>query len=141
MNPYEQTVATTRGGTQQLATNKVLRNTYALLAMTLLFSAAAAGVSMVMNVSPGISLMCSVAALVLLWFVVPRTANSAAGLGVAPGTRRLAAAWMDTGRLVPLFGIVAPSPFAYYAVTDRGGQARPVVVDFIDWLLAAVATP
>lgn len=82
MNPYEQTVATTRGGTQQLATNKVLRNTYALLAMTLLFSAAAAGVSMVMNVSPGISLMCSVAALVLLWFVVPRTANSAAGLGV-----------------------------------------------------------
>jgi DNA-binding transcriptional LysR family regulator len=66
---------------------------------------------------------------------------AAAGLGVAPGTRRLAAAWMDTGRLVPLFGIAAPSPFAYYAVTDRGGQSRPVVVDFIDWLLAAVATP
>ena len=32
-----------------LATNKVLRNTYMLLSMTLLFSAAMAGVSMAIN--------------------------------------------------------------------------------------------
>ena len=32
-----------------LATNKVLRNTYALLSMTLLFSAVTAGISMAMN--------------------------------------------------------------------------------------------
>lgn len=35
-----------------LATNKVLRNTYALLAMTLLFSAAMAGVAMATNAPP-----------------------------------------------------------------------------------------
>ncbi len=83
MNPYQQSVATTRGGAQLAAdTNKVLRNTYALLAMTLLFSAVTAGVSMALNVSPMVSLLCSVGALGLLWFVVPRTADSAAGLGV-----------------------------------------------------------
>ena len=35
-----------------LSTNKVLRNTYFLLSLTLLFSAAVAGVAMVMNVPP-----------------------------------------------------------------------------------------
>ena len=63
-------------------TNKVLRNTYMLLSMTLLFSAAMAGVSMAMNVPYGVSLVTSLAAIGLLWFVVPRTANSGAGIGV-----------------------------------------------------------
>jgi modulator of FtsH protease len=66
-------------------TNKVLRNTYMLLSMTLLFSAAMAGVSMAMNVPYGISLVTSLVALGLLWFVVPRTANSSAGIGVVFG--------------------------------------------------------
>lgn len=65
-----------------LATNKVIRNTYILLSMTLLFSALMAMVSMMAHVGHGASLMSSVGALVLLWFVLPRTANSAAGLGV-----------------------------------------------------------
>lgn len=59
---------------------KVLRNTYMLLAMTLLFSAAMAGVSMAMAVPYGASLITSLVALALLWFVVPRTANSGAGI-------------------------------------------------------------
>jgi modulator of FtsH protease len=63
-------------------TNKVLRNTYMLLSMTLLFSAAMAGVAMAMNVPYGVSLVTSLAALGLLWFAVPRTANSGAGIGV-----------------------------------------------------------
>lgn len=63
-------------------TNKVLRNTYMLLAMTLLFSAATAGVSMAIAVPYGVSLITSLVALALLWFVLPRTANSAAGIGV-----------------------------------------------------------
>lgn len=63
-------------------TNKVLRNTYMLLSMTLLFSAAMAGVAMAMNVPYGVSLVTSLVALGLLWFVVPRTANSSAGIGV-----------------------------------------------------------
>lgn len=41
--------ATTRSEAGVLATNKVLRNTYLLLAMTLLFSAATAGLSMALN--------------------------------------------------------------------------------------------
>ena len=35
-----------------LATNKVLRNTYALLAMTLLFSGVTAGVAIALNAAP-----------------------------------------------------------------------------------------
>ena len=61
---------------------KVLRNTYMLLAMTLLFSAAMAGVSMAMAVPYGASLITSLIALALLWFAVPRTANSGAGIVV-----------------------------------------------------------
>lgn len=61
---------------------KVLRNTYLLLAMTLLFSALTAGVSMALAVPYGLSLASSLVALGLLWFAVPRTANSAAGIGV-----------------------------------------------------------
>ena len=72
--------APARTETSALAANKVLRNTYMLLSMTLLFSAAMAGVSMAINAPYGLSLVCSLVALGLLWFVVPRTANSAAGI-------------------------------------------------------------
>lgn len=73
--------ATTADG-QVVASNaqKVLRNTYMLLAMTLLFSSAMTGVSMVMGVPYGISLVASLVALALLWFVMPRTANSSMGI-------------------------------------------------------------
>ena len=64
------------------AAQKVLRNTYLLLSMTLLFSAAMAGVSMVVGAPYGLSLVCSLVAMGLLWFVVPRTANSEAGIWV-----------------------------------------------------------
>jgi FtsH-binding integral membrane protein len=41
---HEQVIALPRGGAESvLATHKVMRNTYALLAMTLLFSAVTAG--------------------------------------------------------------------------------------------------
>ncbi|HNA83634.1 MAG TPA: Bax inhibitor-1 family protein, partial [Thiobacillaceae bacterium] len=63
-------------------TNKVLRNTYMLLSLTLIFSAVMAGVSMSMAVPYGASLVASLIAMGLIWFVVPRTANSAAGIGV-----------------------------------------------------------
>lgn len=65
-----------------IESNKVLRNTYMLLAMTLLFSAVMAGVSMAIGAPYGASLITSIAALVLLWFVVPRTANSSMGIVV-----------------------------------------------------------
>ncbi|ALP53455.1 hypothetical protein Tel_10010 [Candidatus Tenderia electrophaga] len=64
------------------STNKVLRNTYMLLSMTLLFSALMAGVSMTMQMGPMAHLLSFVGSIVLIWFVLPRTANSAAGIGV-----------------------------------------------------------
>ncbi|HHM05041.1 MAG TPA: Bax inhibitor-1/YccA family protein [Gammaproteobacteria bacterium] len=83
MNPYQQPSVATADSA--LATNKLIRNTYSLLSMTLLFTAVMAGVAMVLQVSPMVSLLCSGGALILLWFVLPRTANSAAGLGVVFG--------------------------------------------------------
>ena len=43
------TLTASRSETATLANNKVIRNTYALLSMTLLFSALTAGVSMALN--------------------------------------------------------------------------------------------
>ena len=80
MATFDQTLQT--GAVRTETTNKLIRNTYTLLAITLVFSAAMAGLAMVVQVSPGVSLFCSLGALALLWFVLPRTANSAAGLGV-----------------------------------------------------------
>lgn len=65
-----------------LSTHKVLRSTYALLSVTLIFSALMAAVSTFLNIGYGASMACSVGALVLIWFVLPRTAESAAGIAV-----------------------------------------------------------
>ncbi len=75
-----QTVA--RTAESALATNKVLRNTYTLLSMTMLFSAAMAAVSVVAESGPGTYLLSVIGAFGLIWLVLPRTANSGAGLGV-----------------------------------------------------------
>jgi modulator of FtsH protease len=83
MSPYE--TVTTRSQDAVLATNKLIRNTYTLLSMTLLFSAVMASVSMFMNLGPMTNLLSTGGALVLIWFVLPRTANSAAGLAVVFG--------------------------------------------------------
>lgn len=65
--------------------NKVLRDTYKLLAMTLLFSALMAGVSMSIAMPPFMSLVTSIGALLLVWFVLPRTAHSTTGIFVVFG--------------------------------------------------------
>ncbi len=80
MNFNETAVARTAEAV--FATNKLIRNTYTLLSMTLIFSAVMAVASMAVNVGPMASLMCSVGAIALLWLVLPRTANSGAGIGV-----------------------------------------------------------
>ncbi len=65
-----------------LATNKVLRNTYMLLALTLLFSGLTAGISMMMNMPPMTYLISVIGGMVLAMFVLPRFANSSAGIGI-----------------------------------------------------------
>ena len=65
-----------------LSTNKVIRNTYTLLSMTLLFSALTATASVAMHMPPMTYLLSIGGAFLLMWLVLPKTANSAAGLGV-----------------------------------------------------------
>lgn len=65
-----------------LSQNKVLRQTYTLLSLTLLFSGAMAGLAMALGVPPGFSMISSIGGIVLLAFVLPRFAESAAGLGL-----------------------------------------------------------
>lgn len=62
-----------------VSTNKVLRNTYALLAMTLLFSAVTAGAAMAMGVERMNIFVFFIGAYGLM-FLVHKTANSAIGL-------------------------------------------------------------
>ncbi len=79
---YQNQSVAQRTADSVLSTNKVLRNTYMLLSMTLLFSAVMAFVGVSMQVSPGAALIADIVAIAMLWFVLPRTANSAAGIPV-----------------------------------------------------------
>jgi modulator of FtsH protease len=74
-----QQITATRSESQILATNKVLRNTYALLSMTLLFSAATAGIAMVMNLPPFNPILTLVGYFGLL-FATTKFSNSSLGL-------------------------------------------------------------
>ncbi len=89
--------------------NKVLRNTFTLLSMTLLFSAVMAGISMALNVSFMVSMGCSIAALVMLWFVIPRVANSSMGI---------VAVFATTG----LLGFGLGPMLNHYLALPNGGQ-------------------
>jgi len=62
-----------------LDTNKVLKNTYMLLGMTLLFSALTAGLSMAVGIGHGTALVLMLVGFGLL-FVVHKTADSSKGL-------------------------------------------------------------
>lgn len=64
----------------QTDVSKVLRNTYMLLGLTLAFSAVTAGISMAAGVGHGLGLVMSLVAIALVWFVLPKTANSSTGL-------------------------------------------------------------
>ena len=68
-----------------LQTNKLVKNTYILLSMTLMFSAVTAFLSIIMQASHGGAFIATIAGIVMLWFVLPRTANSAAGIPVLFG--------------------------------------------------------
>lgn len=65
--------------TQILATNKVIRNTYSLLALTLLFSAATAGIGILTNMAPLNPIITLVGYFGLL-FATSRFSNSGLGL-------------------------------------------------------------
>jgi modulator of FtsH protease len=68
-----------------VSTNKVLKNTYMLLAMTMGVSAIACGISMAVGLGQGIALIMNLVAIGLVWFVLPKTANSSTGIYVVFG--------------------------------------------------------
>ena len=68
-----------------LQTNKLVKNTYILLSMTLMFSAVTAFLSISLQASFGTGFIATIVGIVMLWFVLPRTANSAAGIPVIFG--------------------------------------------------------
>lgn len=74
-------VETFSAGREQsaLATNKLIRNTYMLLGMTLVFSAVTAGISMAMN-PPFLVYIGSVIGSFIMLFILNRKQNSAAAL-------------------------------------------------------------
>jgi len=92
-----------------LATNQLIRNTYLLLSMTLLFSAAMAGISLWMNLPPMISLVAMFGAMALIWFVLPRTARSGAGL-------------LTVFAITGLLGLGLGPTINYYLHLSGGGQ-------------------
>lgn len=79
---YQNQSVMTRSAESVLATSKILRNTYALLSMTLIFSGLMAFAGISMQIGHGTALIVDIVAIAMLWFVLPRTANSAAGIPV-----------------------------------------------------------
>ena len=77
MNQFNQSI--TRNEASVLATNKVLKNTYILLAMTLLFSAATAALSMSMNL-PHPGFMITIIGYFGLLFLTTKLRNSSWGI-------------------------------------------------------------
>ena len=77
MNQFNQSITRNEAGI--LATNKVLKNTYILLAMTLLFSAVTAGLSMSMNL-PHPGLIITLVGYFGLLFLTTKLRNSSWGI-------------------------------------------------------------
>jgi len=80
MNQNYSTAA--QGSSSAIATNKVLRSTYMLLSLTLLFSGLTAALSMFMNMPPMTYMISIIGGMVIAMFVLPRFANSSAGIGI-----------------------------------------------------------
>jgi modulator of FtsH protease len=74
--------AVTRAPEAILQTNKLIKNTYMLLSMTLIFSGVMAFLSVVMQASFGIAFGATIVGILMLWFVLPKTQNSSAGIPV-----------------------------------------------------------
>lgn len=107
MNQYQPSIA--RSSSSVLSTNKLIRNTYTLLSMTLLFSALMAGVSMALHVGFMANLLAFGGSILLMWFVLPRTAQSSAGIAVVFG-------------ITGLLGFGLGPVLNYYLALENGGQ-------------------
>lgn len=92
-----------------LSTNRVLRNTYALLAATLLFSGVMAAISMAIAPPRMVSMIATFGAIGVLWFLLPKFENSSAGVGIV---------FLATGML----GFGLGPMLNYYTALPNGAQ-------------------
>lgn len=60
------------------------------------------------------------------------------GLGVAIGRTSLAGEHLAAGRLVRPFAVTKPADYAYHVVVPEGGETRPRIRAFVDWLMEEV---
>jgi len=104
---YDAQPTVVRSQDSVLATNKLLRNTYSLLAMTLVFSALTAGVSMAMNF-PHMGLLTLVGYFGLL-FLTMKLRNSAWGI-------------VSVFALTGFMGLTLGPMLNYYLSMPNGGQ-------------------
>lgn len=72
----------TRSSSSAIAMNRVLRNTYMLLSLTLLFSGFTAAISMLLKMPPMTYLISVIGGMIIAMFVLPRFANSPAGIWI-----------------------------------------------------------
>ena len=79
MASLEPVLARTRRTEAVVETNKLIRNTYTLLAMTLAFSALTAGIAMIVNMPP-LHWLVTIGGYLGLLFLTAKSANSAMGL-------------------------------------------------------------
>ncbi|MFZ5534467.1 MAG: Bax inhibitor-1/YccA family protein [Pseudomonadota bacterium] len=97
------------GSAVRVADNRLIRNTYTLLAMTLLFSAATAGLSMALDL-PRMGVLVTLAGYFGLLFLVTRLRNSVWGLAAVFG-------------LTGFMGLtLGPILEAYLTLLPNGGQ-------------------
>lgn len=64
---------------------------------------------------------------------------AASSMGVAVCSRRIAERWIDSGGLMPLFGLSVPAASAYYTLVQQDQAQRPEVAAFVEWLGATFA--
>jgi len=106
MNTYQQPAVQTIGST--ISSNKLIKNTYMLLSMTLLFSAAMAGVSIALNLPhPGIII--TLVGYLGLLFLTYKLKNSAWGL-------------LSVFGLTGFMGITLGPIISHYLSLPNGGQ-------------------
>jgi modulator of FtsH protease len=144
---------------QEISTDamKVLRNTYALLAMTLVFSAAMAGISMVIQ-APSLGMLTFVVGMGLI-FAINATRNSVMGLvltfvftgfmgftlgpllnmvaGMSSGGATIALALGGTGMtflLMTVYGISTKRDLSGWSKMLFAGFAVAIIGGFVGWI-------
>lgn len=94
---------------KHVETHKVLRNTYSLLSVTLLVSAISAFIGMAIGLSHIMGMVLSFGAIGVLWFVLPKVANSSKGI-------------LAVFAVAAMLGAGLAPTLSYYMGTANGGM-------------------